>query len=111
MLRSLRIRPEDEILTTRHEYGAVLRTLGFVRATVVACEPEDLVWHIGARTRAILVSHITSPTALLLPVEELCAAAHHAGVLSIVDGAHAPGQLPVDVEALGADVYAGNCHN
>ena len=110
VLRSLRIRPEEEILTTKHEYGAILRTLGFIRANVVLCEPEDLLEHVGLRTRAIIVSEITSPTALVLPVEEICAAARAAGILSIVDGAHAPGHVPVDLARLGADVYAGNCH-
>jgi len=110
VLRSLRIRPEEEVLTTKHEYGAVLRTLGFIRANVVACEPDELIAHIGLRTRAVLVSQITSPTALALPVEQICAAARATGVLSIVDGAHAPGQVPVDLASLGADVYAGNCH-
>lgn len=110
VLRSLRIRPEEEILTTKHGYGAVERTLSFIRANVVHCEPEDLIANIGIRTRAIVVSHITSPTALVLPVEEICAAARRAGVLSIVDGAHAPGQIPLDLDAVGADVYAGNCH-
>lgn len=66
---------------------------------------------IGPRTRAISVSHITSPTPLLFAVEKICAAARAAGVLSIVDGAHAPGQVPLDLESLGADIYAGNCHN
>ena len=68
VIRSLRIRPEEEILTTKHEYGAILRTLGFIRANVVQVEPEELVAKIGIRTRAIVVSHITSPTALVLPV-------------------------------------------
>ena len=110
VLRSLRIRPEEEVLTTKHEYEAIVRTLGFIRANVVLCEPEDLLAHVGLRTRAILVSHVTSPTALVLPIEEICAAARSAGVLTIVDGAHAPGQVPVDLAKLGADVYAGNCH-
>jgi len=110
VIRSLRIRPEEEILTTKHEYGAVERTLSFIRANVVHCEPEALVANIGVRTRAVIVSHITSPTALRLPVEKICAATRRAGVLSIVDGAHAPGQIPVDLETLEADVYAGNCH-
>jgi isopenicillin-N epimerase len=110
VLRSLRIRPEEEILTTKHEYGAILRTLESIRANVVACEPENLTASIGVRTRAIVVSHVTSPTARLLPIEEICAAARKARVLTIVDGAHAPGQVPLDLGALGADVYAGNCH-
>ena len=110
VLRSLRIRPEEEVLTTKHEYGAILRTLAFIRTNVVQCEPEDLVANIGLSTRAVLVSHVTSPTALVLPVEEVCAAARAAGVLSIVDGAHAPGHVPLDLGTLGADVYAGNCH-
>ena len=110
VIRSLRIRPEEEILTTKHEYGAIVRTLSFIRANLVHCEPDELIANIGVRTRAVLVSHVTSPTALVLPVEEICAAARKAGVLSIVDGAHAPGQIPLDVVAVGADVYAGNCH-
>jgi isopenicillin-N epimerase len=84
--------------------------LGFIRANVVLVEPEELVASIGIRTRAIVVSHVTAPTALVLPVAEICEAARRAGVLSIVDGAHAPGHLPLDVASLGADVYAGNCH-
>ena len=110
VIRSLRIRPNEEILTTKHEYGAILRTLGFIRANVVLVEPDELIANIGIRTRAIVVSHITSPTAIVLPVEDVCAAARRAGVLSVVDGAHVPGHLALDVEAVGADVYAGNCH-
>jgi isopenicillin-N epimerase len=110
VIRSLRIRPEEEILTTKHEYGAILRTLGFIRANVVLVEPDELVENISIRTRAVVVSHITSPTALVLPVTDICAAARRAGVLSIVDGAHAPGHVPLDIESVGADVYAGNCH-
>ena len=110
VIRSLRFGPEDEVLTTRHEYGAVKRTWEFVGAKLVYAEPGELAGAIGPRTKAVSVSHITSPTALVLPVEEICAAARAAGVLSIVDGAHAPGQLPLDLERLGADIYAGNCH-
>jgi isopenicillin-N epimerase len=110
VIRSLRIRPNEEILTTKHEYGAILRTLGFIRANVVLVEPDEVVRNIGIRTRAVVVSHITSPTALVFPVEEICAAARKAGVLSIVDGAHVPGHVPLDLGSLGADIYAGNCH-
>jgi isopenicillin-N epimerase len=107
VVRSLRIRPEEEILTTKHEYGAILRTLGFIRANVVLVEPHEVIDNISIRTRAIVVSHITSPTALVLPVEEICAAARRAGVLSIVDGAHVPGHIELDIASIGADVYAG----
>jgi isopenicillin-N epimerase len=110
VIRSLRLAPGDEVVTTRHEYGAVTRTWRFAGATLVEAEPEDVAAAIGPRTKAVSVSHVTSPTASVLPVEEICAAARAAGVLAIVDGAHAPGQLPLDLEALGADVYAGNCH-
>ena len=98
------------MLTTRHEYGAVVRTWEFAGAKLVYAEPDEVAGAIGPRTRAVSVSHITSPTAIVLPVEEICAAAREAGVLSIIDGAHAPGQLPLDLARLGADVYAGNCH-
>ena len=98
------------MLTTRHEYGAVVRTWEFVGAELVYAEPDELAGAIGPRTKAVSVSHITSPTALVLPVEEICAAAREAGVLSIVDGAHAPGQVPLDLARVGADIYAGNCH-
>ena len=110
VIRSLRLEPGDEVLTTRHEYGAVVRTWEFMGARLIYAEPDELADAVGPRTKAVSVSHITSPTALVLPVAEICAAAREAGVLSIVDGAHAPGQISLDLEALGADVYAGNCH-
>jgi isopenicillin-N epimerase len=110
VIRSLRLGPDDEVLTTAHEYGAIDRTWKFVEANLVVCEPDELIGRIGPRMRAVSISHITSPTALVLGVEDVCAAAREAGVLSIVDGAHAPGHVPLDLEAVGADIYAGNCH-
>ena len=110
VIRSLQLKAGDEVLTTRHEYGAITRTWEFVDAGLVVCEPGEFLERIGPRTRAVSVSHITSPTALLLPVEEICAAARAAGALTIVDGAHAPGHIPLDLESVGADIYAGNCH-
>lgn len=110
VIRSLRLEPGDEVLTTRHEYGGMLRTWAFAGARLVEVEPEELAGSIGPRTKAVYTSHITSTTAIRLPVEAACAAAREAGVLSIVDGAHAPGHIPIDLRALGADVYTGNCH-
>jgi isopenicillin-N epimerase len=123
--RSLRLEPGDEVVTTDHEYGAadllwehVCGRAGarYVRRPIPvpvrsAEEVVDAVWAgVTDRTRVLFLSHITSPTALVLPVEELCKRARQAGIIAVVDGAHAPGQLPVDLSALGADAYAGNCH-
>jgi isopenicillin-N epimerase len=117
VLRSLPLAAGDEILTTEHEYGAVDLLLAYVAeragARVVHAPgvDADAIWAAATpRTRVLVVSHVTSPTALLLPVEELCRRAREAEVLSVVDGAHGPGQVPLDLERLGADFYAGNCH-
>ena len=110
VIRSLALGPGDEVLTTAHEYGAISRTWEFAGATLVMCEPAEIASRIGPTTRAVSVSHVTSPTAVVFPVEEVCAAARAHGVLAIVDGAHAPGQVPLSLETIGADVYAGNCH-
>jgi len=123
--RSLDLRPGDEILTTDHEYGAVDLTWRYIErktgARVVrAAIPlpvttgEDFVerlWtYVTPHTRLISISHITSPTALIFPVAEVCRRARAAGILTAVDGAHAPGQVDLDMAALGADFYTGNCH-
>jgi isopenicillin-N epimerase len=114
ILRALPLEPGDEILTTGHEYGAIELLLDFVAARsgarIVRRSPEEIRAGASRRTRVLVISHVTSPTALLLPVDELCRAAREAGVLSVVDGAHAPGHVPLDLESLGADFYAGNCH-
>ncbi len=123
--RSLRLNPGDEVLATDHEYGALNRTWAFVcekaGATFVqapiplpVASPEqivDVVWsRVTPRTRVLFASHITPPTALILPVEDLIRRARSAGILTVIDGAHAPGQIPLNLDALGADFYAGNCH-
>ena len=116
-LRSLELGAGDEILTTGHEYGAIELLLEFVcertgaRVVQAAEIDPDAIWAAKSeRTRVLLVSHITSPTARLLPVEELCAAARAEGVLTVIDGAHAPGHVPLDLTRLGADFYSANCH-
>lgn len=123
--RSLALEEGDEILSSDHEYGAVDRTWRFncqkTGARLVSqpiglpvLDPADVVeqfWSgVSERTKVISVSHITSPSALVLPVSEICRRAREAGILTVVDGAHAPGQLDLDLEEIGADFYSGNCH-
>ena len=123
--RSLPLQPGDEVLATDHEYGALDRTWRFVCAkrssTYVnyplplpirsAEQAVETIWAgVTPRTRVLFISHYTSPTALILPVAELIRRAREAGILTVVDGAHAPGQMPLDLTALGADFYAGNLH-
>jgi isopenicillin-N epimerase len=107
--RALDLQPDDEVLSTNLEYGACVlawrRLCRFVEVDV-----EELFDHVTERTRAIFVSHITSETGLLLPVEEIVARARALSLVTVVDGAHAPGQIDLDLAALGADFYAGNCH-
>ena len=107
--RALDLKPGDEVLTTNLEYGACVltwqRLCTFVQASV-----DELFEHVTERTKAVFVSHITSETALLLPVEEIVARARELGLTTIVDGAHAVAQVDLDLDALGADFYSGNCH-
>jgi isopenicillin-N epimerase len=118
---SIDLGPEDEVLITNHEYGAVgylwRYVCGRVGATLTekAVEPGpalvDHLWSaITPRTRVVSVSHISSATALRFPVEKICRRAREQGILALVDGAHAPGQIALDLDSLGADFYAGNCH-
>jgi len=123
--RSLGLKPGDEILTTDHEYGACDYTWEFVCKTTgssyshqpislpVRSEGEvfEEFWRgITPRTKVIFLSHITSPTALHLPVKRICHQARREGILTVIDGAHAPGQIPLDLPDIGADFYTGNCH-
>ena len=123
--RSLQLEPGDEVLGNDLEYGACDETwrylcersgAAYVRQHVPlpAVSPEELadtLWAgVTPRTKVIYLSHVTSGTALTLPVEAICGRAREAGILSVIDGAHAPGHLPLDLAAIGADAYAGNLH-
>ena len=123
--RSLPLQPGDEILSTDHAYGAMDRTWRFVCKKNEAkhipqpiplpfTTPEDFVetfWQgVTPRTRVIFLDHLTSPTALTFPVEPIIAHARAEGILTIIDGAHAPGQIPLNLAELGADIYIGACH-
>ncbi len=123
--RSLQLDPGDEILTTDHEYGACNFTWDFIcqktgakyrqqTIEVPATTQQEIVdqlWHaVSPRTKVIFMSHITSPTSLTLPVQLVCQRAHEAGIFTVIDGAHAPGQLSVDLASLQVDFYIGNCH-
>lgn len=122
--RSLNLRPGDEILSTDHEYGAcdatwqrVCEEAGAVYRKVEIPLPLDrarfaqrVLAEVTPRTRLIFASHITSTTALIFPLGELCAQARALGVLTLIDGAHAPGHIDLHLDTLGADFYTGNCH-
>lgn len=122
---SLQLKAGDEILTTDHEYGACDYTWEFICGKIgakylhqsipVPLVSEDEIveqfWMgVTPRTRVIYLSHITSPTALVMPVEKICVRAREAGILSIIDAAHSPGQIALDLKRLDADVVFGNCH-
>jgi len=123
--RSLPLKPDDEVLSTDHEYGALDRTWEFVcskngaryvrRHVALPIESAEQVietiWSgVTARTRVLFISHISSPTAIIFPIDELIRRARAAGLITVVDGAHVPGHIPLDIRALDADFYCGNCH-
>ena len=123
--KSFNLKEGDEILTTDIEYGACDKTwdyyckksgASYVRQHIplpIASKEQfvDAFFKgLSAKTKLIFLSHITSSTALRLPVEEICAIAKQKGILTFVDGAHAPGQIPVNLQTLSADMYTGACH-
>ena len=123
--RSMKLKAGDEVLTTNLEYGACDMTWNYyceqtgaqyVRKpmTLPLSSKEQFVHElfkgVSPKTRLIFISHITSSTALRLPVEDVIAKAKTLGIPVFIDGAHAPGQVPLNLTTLGADYYTGACH-
>jgi isopenicillin-N epimerase len=123
--KSLNLKPEDEILTTDLEYGACEKTLQYycnkagaklIRqpTTFPLTTKEEFVENffkgVTNKTKMVFISHITSTTGILLPVEAICAKARNLGLMTFVDGAHAPGQVSINLKNLQADIYTGACH-
>ena len=123
--RSLELNPNDEVLTTDHEYGAIDRAWRFLSkergfkyinqhiTTPLTSEEkfvEDFWRGVTPNTRVICLSHITSETAIIFPITEIIRRARENGIITVIDGAHAPGQIPLHLDSLGADFYGGNLH-
>jgi isopenicillin-N epimerase len=123
--QSLDLKPGDEILTTDHEYAALEKTWAYVArrtgAKIVTVKiplplineaqfTDAVVAGFSEHTRVLFLSHITSATALVFPIERAVAAAKGRGIWTVIDGAHTPAHIPLNLKALDADYYAGNCH-
>lgn len=123
--KSLNLQPGDEILTTNIEYGASDRTWDFVcretgaryvrqpiQLPIVSKEQiiEDFFKGLSDKTKLVFISQITSATGLILPVKEICEIAKAKGILTFIDGAHVPGQIPLNLSELAVDFYTGACH-
>jgi isopenicillin-N epimerase len=122
---ALRLASPGEVLLTDHEYGAMhwcweraaIReglTIRTFPLPILAEDPDEIVAAvrkaITERTRLLFFSHVLSPTGLVLPARPICAEARKRGVLTVVDGAHAPAMIPLRVDEIGCDFYTGNCH-
>jgi len=123
--KNMKLQPGDEILSTNLEYGAMDRTWNYYcrsygavyRRQEISLPVESKEKFIqefwkgySSKTKAIFISQITSSTAMKLPVMEICEKAKELGLLTIVDGAHVPGHMPLDLSNLKADIFTGACH-
>lgn len=125
VLRSLHFQPGDELLTTNHEYNASRNALDFVgdraRAKIVVAPVpfplespgqiiESVMQRVSSKTKLVLLDHVTSQTALIFPIKQLISELTKLGIETLIDGAQAPGNIPLNLSELGATYYTGNCH-
>lgn len=123
--KSFNLKAGDEILSTNLEYGALDRTWNYyckkagakyvrqpINLPLITKEKfiEDFFKGLTNKTKAIFISQITSSTALIFPVKEICELAKERGLITIVDGAHVPGHIPLNLAEMKADIYTGACH-
>ena len=125
VIKSLSLQPGDEIITTNHEYGAIDKTWEYVcknsgsiykkqciTTPIVSKEQliNELFAGVNHNTKILLISHITSPTGIIFPIKEICDIAKEKKIITIVDGAHVPGHIELNINKLNVDIYVGACH-
>lgn len=125
IMRSLNLQPGDEILSTNHEYGAMDRTWSFfckktsakyirqeISLPIVSKEQilQEFWKGYTANTKAVFINEISSATALIFPVKEICKKAQELGLITIIDGAHVPGHIPLNIQEMDPDFYTGTLH-
>tara|TARA_Y100000994_G_scaffold76881_1_gene63510 strand:- start:902 stop:2044 length:1143 start_codon:yes stop_codon:yes gene_type:complete len=125
VIRSLDLKNGDEILTTNHEYGALDKTWNFIckktgakyikqNISLPLQSKKDFIntfiKGINKKTKVIFISHITSPTGLIFPIDKICKIAKENNLFCIIDGAHVPGHIDLDIKKLDPDIYTGACH-
>ena len=125
IIKSLHFKKGDEVIMSNHEYGALEKTWQFIKTKYkikitiakvslpITSEEKfikDFVKKFTSKTKILFLSHITSPTALLFPIKKLVKIAKQHKIITIIDGAHAPGHIDLNLKNLNADFYSGNCH-